>query len=239
MERTQWLREKQRRCEERMDTLFAPIYDEHWGGYINASHRATVERFLALCPPGGAILDAACGTGKYWPLLLAGGRVVTGFDQSGEMLRHARAKYPAVPARKSALQDLDDEGAFDGVVCIDVMENIFPEHWPAVLGNFRRALRPGGALYFTIELADEAELRAAYEEARRRGLPVVAGEHPFVADPRAGAVEEGGYHYYPPLDRVRAWVRAAGFAILEERDGDDYHHVLARATAGDPPPRGG
>ena len=27
---------------------------------------------------------------------------------------------------------------------------------------------------------------------------------------------EAGYHYYPDLDRVRAWARDAGFAILED-----------------------
>ena len=32
MERAAWLKEKRRRAEERMDTLFAPIYDENWGG---------------------------------------------------------------------------------------------------------------------------------------------------------------------------------------------------------------
>ncbi|HEX5502786.1 MAG TPA: class I SAM-dependent methyltransferase, partial [Thermomicrobiales bacterium] len=205
MNRADWLREKRRLCEERMDTLFAPIYDEHWGGSINAAHRALVARFLALCPPGGAILDAACGTGKYWPLLAAGGRAVAGIDQSGAMLRRAREKFPTVPARQLAVQDLDADAAYDGVVCIDALENVCPEDWPRVLANFRRALRPGGHLYCTVELASEEELRAAYDEARRRGLPVVAGEHPFVSDPRAGAVREGGYHYYPALDRVRAW----------------------------------
>ncbi len=38
MERSDWLREKRRLCEERMDALFAPMYDECWGGYINPTH---------------------------------------------------------------------------------------------------------------------------------------------------------------------------------------------------------
>lgn len=62
--RTEWLREKRVRCEERMDTLFAPQYDAHWG-HINATHHRMLGQFLDQCPPGGLILDAACGTGKY------------------------------------------------------------------------------------------------------------------------------------------------------------------------------
>ena len=63
MDRPTWLKQKRQRIEERMDTLWAPLYDEKWGQYPNDSHRAMLDRFLALCPPGGTILDAACGTG--------------------------------------------------------------------------------------------------------------------------------------------------------------------------------
>jgi hypothetical protein len=31
-------------------------------------------------------------------------------------------------------------------MCVDAMENVFPEDWPQVLANLRRALRPGGHL---------------------------------------------------------------------------------------------
>jgi hypothetical protein len=43
--RTEWLREKRVRCEERMDTLFAPQYDAHWG-HINATHHRMLGQFL-------------------------------------------------------------------------------------------------------------------------------------------------------------------------------------------------
>src|SRR6266540_5090355 len=114
MDRPTWLKEKRRRAEERMDTLFAPIYDDNWGGYINDSHRMMLERFLTLCPPGGAILDAACGTGKYWPILLASGCAIRGIDQSAQMLLRAQAKTPGVPAEKLGLQELRFVETFDG-----------------------------------------------------------------------------------------------------------------------------
>ena len=40
MDRATWLKEKRRRAEERYDMLWAPIYDQNWGGYINDSHQA-------------------------------------------------------------------------------------------------------------------------------------------------------------------------------------------------------
>jgi SAM-dependent methyltransferase len=75
----------------------------------------TLERFLALCPPGAMILDAACGTGKYWPLIRESGRHVLGTDQSSGMLAQARAKLPDVPIAKIALQDLPWTEVYPGV----------------------------------------------------------------------------------------------------------------------------
>jgi SAM-dependent methyltransferase len=218
MERSTWIKEKRRRSEERFDTLWAPAYDERWGSYSNDSHRAMLGRFLALCPPAGTILDAACGTGKYWPMILESGRLVRGTDQSQQMLLKASAKFPDVPVEKLGLQEIDFVEAFDGIMCMDAMEFVFPEDWPLVLTNFHRALVQSGHLYFTVELADEANLQASMEAARAKGLPIVEGE----------MAHEDGYHYYPAIEQVRAWVDGAGFAILEETIGDDYHHVLAR-----------
>jgi len=81
MNRASWLREKRRLSEFRYDTLHASSYDQNWG-HINVSHRSFLQHFLAHCPPNCTILDAACGTGKYWPLILESGRAIVGIDQS-------------------------------------------------------------------------------------------------------------------------------------------------------------
>jgi SAM-dependent methyltransferase len=207
-----------------MDTIFAPIYDQDWGGYINDTHHRFLDRFLNLAPPHGTILDAACGTGKYWPLILETGRSVTGVDQSSGMLKQASAKYPNVPTRKLGLQELDYREAFDGIICVDAMENVFPEDWPRIMANFRDALKPGCYIYFTVELIDPKELQAVYLAAKEIGLPVVAGEHVMQGEP----LHELGYHYYPPIQQVKEWTRQADLTIIEEGEGDDYHHFIAQ-----------
>jgi SAM-dependent methyltransferase len=218
MDRQEFLKEKRRLAEERMNTLFAPSYDDQWGAYINPSHGEFLHKFLALCPPDCTVLDAACGTGKYWPLIRDSGRTVAGFDQSVEMLKRAQAKFPEVPVRKLGLQDLPDENVFDAIICMDAMENICPEDWPVVLGNFYRALRPHGLLYFTVELAEPQTTQVAFERGRQLGLPVVYGEW----------VHEGGYHYYPAIAQVKSWVAATHMSILDETVGDEYHHFIVR-----------
>jgi cyclopropane fatty-acyl-phospholipid synthase-like methyltransferase len=218
MERAAWLREKRRASEERMDTLWAPIYDENWGGTIEPSHGVMLDELLALLAPGGRVLDAACGTGKYWERILASGREVVGTDHSAGMLDRARQKFPTVPITRVILQDLTFADEFDAIICIDALELIAPEDWPLVLGNLRRALRRDGLLYFTVELIAPELLRESQERALAQGLPIVPGEY----------AHEAGYHFYPDLAQVRAWTREAGFTILQERTGDDYQHFLAR-----------
>src|SRR4051812_43173092 len=176
MNRRDWLRARRRINEQRMDTIFAPIYDTNWGSYINPTHQRMLEQFLTACPTNTLILDAACGTGKYWPVLLSTGRQVVGIDQSQQMLTVAQAKHPAVPVRKLGLQELDDHQCYDGIICIDAMENVFPEDWLQVLYNVHRALREGGWFYLTVELETPEVLATLFQQARQEGLPVVEGE---------------------------------------------------------------
>jgi hypothetical protein len=101
------------------------------------------------------------------------------------------------------------------------MEYVPPEDWPLVVANLRRAVRPGGRLYLTVEEVDDRELDEAFADATARGLPVVRGED-------AGE----GYHYYPSRDQVAAWLEEAGLRVEAKEhspgDGYGYLHLLAR-----------
>ena len=163
MDRQRWLAERRQTAEERHDTIHAFTYDEHYGE-IGEVHRRFVADLLERCPPGGTVLDAACGTGKYFAMVLEAGRRVVGTDQSTGMLGRARSRFPAVPLERVGLQELDFAAEFDAVMCIDAMENIPPEDWPTVVANLRRALRPGGHLYLTVEEVDDQELLAAISD---------------------------------------------------------------------------
>ena len=228
VDRVTWLREL-RRMNEQQEEGLVDVFDATWG-QVEDTHRAFIERFLSMLPPSGRVLDAACGTGKYFGLVLEGGRSVLGVDHTGAYLRRAAEKFPAVPTAKHDLQDMPFVEEFDGVMCVDAMEFVPPEDWPVVLGRFRRALRSGGSLYLTVELAPQDEMRAGNAAARRLGLPVVDGETIW-EEP------DWYYHYYPAMERVRGWLDDADLPLVEElegpwADGDyAYHHVLAHLEA--------
>jgi SAM-dependent methyltransferase len=222
--RAAFLAERRRVAEDRFDRLFAQTYDIDWGD-ISPTHAAMLDRLLAATVPGGEVLDAPCGTGKYWPAILASGHRVTGIDQSSGMLTQAARRFPDVPTRHLALQDLDDNGRFDAVTCIDAMEYVGPEDWPGVVGRLHDAAKPGAPIYLTVELPDPGEAEAGYEEALGRGEPVVEGE---------AVHADGGYHYFPAGVQVLAWLAGAGIEVDETLEGDHYLHVLGhRGRTGD------
>lgn len=227
MNRTDWLREQRRLAEEHEDNIYAPIYDQNWGE-IDPLHERFFSRFLGLCPPRGLVLDAACGTGKYWPMILASGRSVLGIDQSQGMLARAGEKFPEVPVEKVGLQEMSYQDGFDGAVCMDAMEMIPPEDWPRVLGNFYRAIKAGSYLYFTVEITSQEEIDQAFADAQRAGLPVVYGEWAYEGGFHGDWAQAGAYHYYPQLEQVREWLQASGLRLVDEAEAGEYHHFLVQ-----------
>jgi ubiquinone/menaquinone biosynthesis C-methylase UbiE len=222
MDRQAWLAERRAAVVVAYDAE-APGYDEH--EYPSDLQREWVARALRLIPPGGVVLDAPCGTGKYFPLVAAADHQVAGADQSAGMLAQARARGIAFRLEQVALQDLAYVAEFDAVLTVDAMENIPPEDWPLVLANLHRAIRPGGVMYLTVEEVKQAEIDQAFQSLSAQGLPAVRGE-----------IVEGdvaGYHFYPGRDQAAEWFGREGLAILDEgfrqEDGWGYRHFLLHA----------
>jgi ubiquinone/menaquinone biosynthesis C-methylase UbiE len=124
----------------------AAAYDQRWAAYT----RGSLDRLVAgLAFIGGeAVLDVPCGTGELacrlferWPNLR-----MQGVDLSPEMLRVAAGKLgDAVPLHAASADALPFPNAiFDAVVCANSF-HYFADPAEA-LNEFRRVLRPGGAL---------------------------------------------------------------------------------------------
>ena len=222
MDRQAWLTQRRAAVIAVYDAE-AATYDDNL--YPADMQQEWVTRVLRLIPSGGAVLDAPCGTGRYFSLIAGAGMRVTGVDQSSGMLAKARARNLAVSLMQRSLLDLSYSGEFDAAVTIDAMENVPPEDWPTVLARLRDAVRPGGVLYFTVEeLTDHSSVDQAFEALSARGLPAVHGE----------VIEGGvaGYHYYPDRVRVLGWLADARLDVIDEghsaTDDWGYRHFLLR-----------
>jgi len=227
MERQKWLAERR--------AALAAAYDAEAATYDDERHpwdmqRAWVARVLGLIPPGGTVLDAPCGTGKYFAMLAGAGHRVVGADQSAGMLARARARGIAFSLQRTPLQDLPYAARFDAVLTIEAMQHIPPEDWPGVLADLGRAVRPGGLVYLTVQELGQHHIQRAFESLRARGLPAVRGE--------LAEEDTPGYHYFPGRDQAVGWFGQQGLAIAAEgfRQGNDWghHHFLLRPGPASP-----
>jgi len=222
MDRYTWLAERRAAVVADYDAE-APSYDMNL--YPADTQEEWIARLLTMIPPAGTVLDAPCGTGRYFSLITGAGMRVVGVDQSAGMLAQARARNLAVWLEQRSLQDLSYSAEFDAAVTVDAMENVPPEDWPTVLAHLRRAVRPGGVLYLTVEEVSDLRIDHAFDALAARGLPAVRGE---IVD---GDV--AGYHYYPGRNHVLAWFAAAGLDVIDEdysaEEDWGYRHFLLRA----------
>jgi SAM-dependent methyltransferase len=127
---------------------FADEFLEHArDGFFNAHYDRPACLSLLGDVAGKRVLDAACGPGLYAAELIRRGADVLGFDQSPRMVEICREQGGPGEFRVHDLADpiswLPD-GCVDLVLCALAIEYV--DDRVAALNEFRRVLRPGGAL---------------------------------------------------------------------------------------------
>lgn len=113
--------------------------------------RAWLDRFLALVPSGGTILDLGCGAGD--PIagyFLRRGHRVVGVDASHAMLAIARQRFPDGEWRHADMRTLDLPERFDGIIAWNSFFHLTRDEQRDVLVRCATHLVPGGALMLTV-----------------------------------------------------------------------------------------
>jgi len=116
------------------------LYEERYATF--AQPRPFLVKHAAYLPGSGLALDVAMGLGGNAAFLLGRGLRVVGVDISWVAVRQAKARLPALMA---VLADLTNfplpERTFDVILNFYYLQR---DLWP----QYRRALRPGGVLFF-------------------------------------------------------------------------------------------
>jgi SAM-dependent methyltransferase len=125
---------------------------EAYAGWAKAPS-TRLRGFLALLPPGGAILELGCGAGNHAAVMLADGFSVRATDGSPEMagIASQRLGHPVAAMR---FDELDAQQTYDGVWASACLLHVPREDLAGILGRIHRALKPSGVFYASYKMGE-------------------------------------------------------------------------------------
>jgi SAM-dependent methyltransferase len=113
--------------------------------------RVLVERFIALLPAGGRVLDLGCGSGEpIARFLTEAGFDVIGVDCAARLLDHARRAVPAATFLLGDMRTIVLDGCFDGIVAWDSVFHVPRDDHAALFSRLAGWLAPGGCLLLSL-----------------------------------------------------------------------------------------
>lgn len=181
--------------EHALKSLQRDIYLEIW------------DDSLSRMQPGARVMVAGGGTGRFAEILSRRGFDVQLVDASPEAVRRARlhlGESVAATVGDLALPDTLQRGAYDLVLAVEVP--CYATDPPRIMDHLRAALKPGGALLFSVE-ARPGALLADRDLASPRAVQVVLDD---------GVITLPGLkhvHYYTRQEAAEL-ARDAGFSVL-------------------------
>ncbi|MEC3979231.1 GrpB family protein [Amycolatopsis sp. H20-H5] len=187
---------------------FSELYADHAETSItNAFYDRPAIVELAGDVEGKRVLDAGCAAGHLSALLAARGADVLGLDASEGMVAIARKRFGEVARFERAdlgqpLRSVED-GSIDVITASLVLHYL--RDWGTPLSEFRRVLRPGGTLVFSVHHPGEDWHWFGKDDYFQ--LELLEDVFPL------GEVGQQVQFYRRPLSWTFTAVRDAGFAV--------------------------
>jgi len=131
------------------------LYEEHalaWDRERGRDlHEAPwLDRFAALIPAGGTVLDVGCGMGEPIARWLIDRRFgVTGVDSSPSLIALARERFPRQKWIVADMRTLDLARRFEAVIAWHSLFHLTPEDQPGMFARFAAHAAVGAPLMFT------------------------------------------------------------------------------------------
>jgi len=123
-------------------------------------HAAKIRWLDRIAPPvpGTRVADAGCGSGVVADHLAGLGADVTAFDSNPAAIEHGTATYarPGLRFVLGPFERMREHAPFDYIVCLEVLEHLYPEQAEATLRLFAEAAAPEAVLFVTTPNAHSA-----------------------------------------------------------------------------------
>jgi len=183
--------------QERIAGLYednAAAWDEMRGS-LAVLEKPWLDRFAALLPARGSVLDIGCGSGRPIAADLIGrGFRLTGVDSSPSLIALCRARFPEQEWLVSDMRALDLGRRFDGLIAWHSSFHLTQREQRALFPRLSAHSAPGALLMFTS--GDDEGVRIG----EWQGEPL--------------------YHSSLSPGEYRALLKAGGFEIVDHRPRD-------------------
>lgn len=132
------------------------LYERHASAWATLRSRSAfiegrwLEKFRALLPKTGSVLDLGCGAGEpiaRW--LIEQGLSLTGVDSSPSLIGVCRDRFPSAEWIEADMRTLMLPHRFDGVIAWHSFFHLNPGDQRSMFDVFEHHIAPGGALMFT------------------------------------------------------------------------------------------
>ncbi|MCW3794166.1 methyltransferase domain-containing protein [Paenibacillus sp. LS1] len=165
--------------------------------------------------PGEKGLDIGTGTGNLAGKLLQHGADMTAIDQSREMLRRCRNKYPEMNVKLGNFLALPfTDHSFDFVVSSFAFHHLSPDQQGLALQEMQRVLTSRGRIGLTDLMFVDATHRDSYiRQAETTGH-----------QEQLNALRE---RHFPLLDELCGWLEQQGYVTKHVRHNELLHTLLA------------
>jgi len=165
--------------------------------------------------PGEHGLDIGTGTGNLAGRLLDRDATMTGIDQSREMLRTCRTKYPEMHVKLGNFLALPfADQTFDFLVSSFAFHHLSPDQQQLALQEMQRVLTPRGRICLT----DLMFVDALHREAYTRQAEAAGDSEQLLA------IRE---RHFPLLDELTRWLEKHGYVTKHVRHNELLHTMLA------------
>ena len=158
----------------------AGMYHALWADwYLPAAMPALERLFFSQVSPGAHVLDLCCGSGHVTRELIARGYIVTGIDNSSELIALARQEFPKADFRVQDARALALDQKYQAVLStFDSLNHILTfDQLRGVFNGVRGVLDTGGLFVFDMNLEEaySADLREWAVNLQEKSVGLVRG----------------------------------------------------------------
>lgn len=152
-------------------------FGNSYGRFIDYEERRVLDKLIDRSADT-LRLEMACGTGRLT------GYATHALDASGEMMKHARERYPEVQFRLASADKTEyGDGTFDVIYAFHLMMHLELPVIQDIIAEAYRILKPGGRLIFDIPSKRRRRLLHHRQESWHGGTELTTGEVTELSSP--------------------------------------------------------